>query len=174
MKANRALASTLTLALAACAAPTVVPPPSPQPHVAPTRPAPPLPPVRDWRDAPQTPGDWTWSQEGGQSTARFSGGVAFVCDRGRGLLMYRQGAASSPAGGEVAMTISTQTVTRSLTGSHSTLGGVPALVVDFRTNDPLLDAMAFSRGRFAVQTAGLPTLYVPSWPEISRVIEDCR
>ena len=21
---------------------------------------------------------------------------------------------------------------------------------------------------------GLPTLYVPSWPEISRVIEDCR
>jgi hypothetical protein len=34
--------------------------------------------------------------------------------------------------------------------------------------------MAFSRGRFAIETAGLPTLYVPSWPEVSRVVEDCR
>ena len=40
--------------------------------------------------------------------------------------------------------------------------------------DPLLDAMAFSKGRFAVEVAGLPTLYLPSWIEVSRVIEDCR
>jgi hypothetical protein len=40
--------------------------------------------------------------------------------------------------------------------------------------DPLLDAIAFSRGRFRVEVAGQPPLYLPSWPEISRVIEDCR
>ncbi|MDG2003332.1 MAG: hypothetical protein P8J20_08375 [Novosphingobium sp.] len=48
------------------------------------------------------------------------------------------------------------------------------IAVTLPASDPLLDAMAFSRGRFAVETAGLPTLYVPSWPEVSRVIEDCR
>lgn len=40
--------------------------------------------------------------------------------------------------------------------------------------DPLLDQMAFSRGRFTLEVAGLPALYLPSWPEVSRVIEDCR
>lgn len=179
MKANRALnpfaSGVLTLALAACAAPTVVPPPGPQPTPTAPRPAPPMPPVKDWRDAPQTPGDWTWSMDDGQSVARFSGGLAFACDRAQStVLLYRQGAASSPSGSDVALTISTQTVTRAVAGNASSLGGVPAVVVNFRTNDPLLDAIAFSRGRFAVQAAGLPTLYVPSWPEISRVVEDCR
>jgi len=57
----------------------------------------------------------------------------------------------------------------------SPVAGPPAaLAVSLAARDPLLDAMAFSRGRFAVETAGLPTLYVPSWTEVSRVIEDCR
>ena len=38
----------------------------------------------------------------------------------------------------------------------------------------LLDAMAFSSGRFAVDLPGRSVLYLPSWPEVSRVIEDCR
>jgi len=40
--------------------------------------------------------------------------------------------------------------------------------------DPLLDALAFSRARFAVVAAGSPPLVLPAWPEIARVIEDCR
>jgi hypothetical protein len=40
--------------------------------------------------------------------------------------------------------------------------------------DALLDAIAFSRGRFALEAAGLETLYLPSYPEISRVVQDCR
>jgi hypothetical protein len=48
------------------------------------------------------------------------------------------------------------------------------LVVVLTARDPLLDAMAFSRGRFALEAAGLETLYLPAWPELSRVIEDCR
>jgi hypothetical protein len=50
-------------------------------------------------------------------------------------------------------------------------GGVRA---ELAASDPLLDAMAFTKGRFAVETAGQETLYVPAYPEISRVIEDCR
>jgi hypothetical protein len=53
--------------------------------------------------------------------------------------------------------------------------GTPAGVeLTLPARDPLLDAIAFSRGRFAVAVPGEPTLYVPSWTEISRVIEDCR
>lgn len=40
--------------------------------------------------------------------------------------------------------------------------------------DALLDSIAFSRGRFAVELPGLATLYLPSSAELSRVIEDCR
>ena len=41
--------------------------------------------------------------------------------------------------------------------------------------DPLLDEMAFSRGRFLVQVgrAGR-TWSCPTWPELARVIEECR
>lgn len=40
--------------------------------------------------------------------------------------------------------------------------------------DPLLDAIAYSRGRFAVAVSGQQPLVVPPWADISRVIEDCR
>ena len=51
----------------------------------------------------------------------------------------------------------------------------PGMVTaELPARDPALDAIAFSRGRFALETAGLATLYLPSWPEISRVVEDCR
>ena len=49
-----------------------------------------------------------------------------------------------------------------------------ALAVTLDARDPLLDAMAFSRGRFAIEVAGQPALYLPSWSEVGRVIEDCR
>jgi len=40
--------------------------------------------------------------------------------------------------------------------------------------DPLLDAIAASRGRVGFSTSGLSALVVPPWGEIARVIEDCR
>jgi hypothetical protein len=41
-------------------------------------------------------------------------------------------------------------------------------------NDPLLDAIALSRGRFLISDGRGPVLAVPSWPEAARSIEDCR
>jgi hypothetical protein len=39
--------------------------------------------------------------------------------------------------------------------------------------DPLLDQIAFTRGRFML-AAGTLELILPAWPEIARVVEDCR
>jgi hypothetical protein len=40
-------------------------------------------------------------------------------------------------------------------------------------SDPLLDQIAYSRGRFML-AAGEQELILPAWPEVSRVVEDCR
>jgi hypothetical protein len=45
---------------------------------------------------------------------------------------------------------------------------------DLQAFDPLLDAMAASRGRIGFSTSGLAALVVPPWGDVGRVIEDCR
>jgi hypothetical protein len=42
------------------------------------------------------------------------------------------------------------------------------------SNDPILDAMAFSRGRILVEAEGQQPIILPSWAEIARIVEDCR
>lgn len=149
--------------------------PAPQPSVTP-RPAPPPPPpsapqVTNWRDAPITPGTWHWRMEGARSVARFdTDALVLSCNREAGsITLMRPGTASGP----VPVTIQTSTATRTLSASPEA-GPPPVITLSLAARDGLLDAMAFSRGRFAVEVAGLPTLYVPSWTEVSRVIEDCR
>jgi hypothetical protein len=46
--------------------------------------------------------------------------------------------------------------------------------VRLNAQDPMLDAVAFSRGRLGVSITGSPALVVPALPETARVIEDCR
>lgn len=48
------------------------------------------------------------------------------------------------------------------------------IVADLGAYDPLLDAIASSRGRIGFSTSGLAVLVVPPWAEVGRVIEDCR
>ena len=48
------------------------------------------------------------------------------------------------------------------------------LTAEIPAKDPLLDAMAFSRGRFAIMLDGQAPLIVPSWVEVTRVVEACR
>ena len=184
MKANRKsgnanLLLTALLAtglLASCSEQRVAPPPQPTPTRTPSRVYPPPPPAPtprgrpqvNWRDAPITPGDWHWSLVRGQSTARFGNGeLELRCDRAAAqVTILRSGVAQGP----VPVSILTSTATRAFTGAPA--GN--AVVVSLAARDGLLDAMVFSRGRFAVEVAGLPTLYVPSWAEVSRVVEDCR
>ena len=163
------------LALSACSQqpppPRPMPSPSPTAEVPPPPPPPPAQPRVDWRDVPITPGNWTWAMEGQLSVARFGGNsLVLSCDRAAGMVtLMRPGTAQ----GQVAMTVITSHQTRPVTGL-AVASNPPMIAATLTARDGLLDAMAFSRGRFAVETQGLPTLYVPSWPEVSRVVEDCR
>jgi len=170
------LVALASVALGSCAAPQAAPPPPAPRPVAVHTPPPALQPApADWRDAPQTAGDWRWSLDAGRSTASFAATgftptVKLICDRGAArVLLMRTGNAT----GSVPMALRTTSTLRPLP-SDPALSPPGWLTVAIPARDPLLDAMAFSRGRFAVEAAGLQTLYLPAWPEISRVIEDCR
>ncbi len=77
------------------------------------------------------------------------------------------------ASGPVPMRILTETQDRVLTATPAG-SPLPTVFAQLPARDSLLDAMAISRGRFAVEVSGMQTLYLPAWPEVSRVIEDCR
>jgi hypothetical protein len=130
-----------------------------------------VPAVTDWRDMPATPGDWTWSRDGAGSVARFGGGEFAVRCSGADapVELERAGQANAP----VPMTVTTTAGSRALTGQPYNDAG-PVISTSLPAHDPLLDAMAFSRGRVAVEVTGTKPLYLPAWPEIARVIEDCR
>lgn len=131
-----------------------------------------------WMDAALTPGAWRYQDFGAGMGKRalFSDPADtfyFSLDcvtqpNGPEILFTRTGRPAKP---NLAMTIRTETAQRTLAAQQ----GTPALIaVAVAANDPLLDAMALSKGHFAVETEGEPTLYLPSWAEVSRVIEDCR
>lgn len=179
MEINRKLPLLAALALVSgCVAQeTGPPPPRPAPSPRPTPSAAALPPPApaDWRDAALTPGDWSYRQDASGSVASFGEPgmtplMALHCDRARRLvLLDRTGAASN----SLPMTLVTTSMTRPLSATPVP-GSVPVLRTTFAAQDGALDAMAFSRGRFAVEINGLPTLIVPAWEEVDRVIEDCR
>ena len=159
--------------IASCAPPPApVPPPRPAPPPS-VRPAPPPPapvaPAGDWRDIPLTPGDWRYNAETNEAQFVMAGsGPAFVlrCDLpGRRIELMRT------AGGGSQLRIRTSSASRSLAGTPTASGGLAA---SLPASDPLLDAIAFSRGRFTVQSDSGAMLVLPAWPEPARAIEDCR
>ena len=93
------------------------------------------------------------------------------CDRAAGRMnLARAGQATGP----VPFTVTTTSLARTYSAAPVPDAAQPLVGVPLSPRDPLLDAMAFSRGRFMVEVPGLPTLYLPAWPEVARVIEDCR
>jgi hypothetical protein len=178
MKANRLLLASALIALtSACVSerrPAPTPSPSARPVPRPTTPAPP--PPADWRDVPLTPGDWSYRPEGATTAALYgappSGPLFLIrCNRASRTVTFARPAAAQQA---VAMTVTTTNGGRVLSASPLPGGQVAYVAATLPASDPLLDAVAFSRGRFRVEVAGVPTLTLPSWPEIGRVIEDCR
>jgi hypothetical protein len=120
-------------------------------------------------DVPATPGDWVYRMAGRESLAEFRGqGAAplfsIACASPGQVRLAATGQASTNA-----MTIRTEELTRAINATPAS--GTVAATLPAR--DPLLAAMAFSKGRFAVESPGLATLYLPAWPEVTRVVEDC-
>ena len=163
----------LAFAAAGCVAPSPRVATAPAPVAAPPARPFPAPIAADWREWPVTPGTWTYARDPRGSVAMFGrvGADALAvlrCDRAGGRL-FLSVAGKTPG----AVTVRTSSIARNVpTGAT---GGSPAYVAATLTPaDPLLDAMAFSRGRFALSMAGAPPLVLPAWAEVGRVIEDCR
>ncbi|WP_294173582.1 hypothetical protein [uncultured Sphingomonas sp.] len=120
-------------------------------------------PVADWRAVPVAGGSWIWRAVPGGSEAVFTDvrGAQFAlrCTvASRRVSLTRTGAISGAP-----LVVRTSSGDRTLPW----IANLPA-------TDPLLDAIAFSRGKFAVEVAGAPRLVVPAWPEAARAVEDCR
>ena len=156
-------------------APRPTPQPAPQPQPAPLPQPTPAPVYQtDWTYWPVTPGDWVYRQDERGSIALFGplGADALVtlrCDTGRRMLyISRQGQVGSGA----------QMTLRASQGMQSfammQVNGTNYAAAAIQPNDPMLDKMAYSRGRFVVEVTGLSPLKLPNWAEVSRVIEDCR
>lgn len=127
-------------------------------------------------DAPPSAGSWTYiaDDNGGQAAFGPEGSndtaFALTCFKAGGQIgLMRKLSGSSPT----AMQIKTETAERVLSGSPiETQSNIFMATVN--ATDPILDAMAITKGRFAVSVEGERTLYLPAWVEISRVMEDCR
>jgi hypothetical protein len=161
MSAMRSIAVCIAGAalLSACAGKPVPAPAAAVPVLEPPSPVAVAPPpvetgAPDWRDGPLTPGDWSY--DAGAGEARYAG-FTLRCDGDR-----RQ-VALSRAGASGSLRL------RTTYGERLVPAGalLPA-------DDPLLDEIAFSRGRFMVEAQGMAPLVLPAWPEPARVVEDCR
>lgn len=157
-------AALLLAGLSACVPTTrqPAPPPVQQRPVSPPPSLPAPPPVADWTLAPLTPGTWTYAASNGGGVARYAATsgtdiAALACDRGSRTLRWR---VAGPEGQPL--------VLRTTFGARSVApGGVAA-------GDRLWDELAFSRGRFRIDPPSGTPVILPAWPELARVIEDCR
>lgn len=166
------------LALSACS--TAIPEPAPAPQqskpVAKPMPAPAMvQPQGDWTDWPITPGNWVYRDDTRGSLALFgeTGSAATImvrCDTDRRqLFLSRAGSVGSSA----TMVLRASAGLQSYPARNS--GGTPSYAaISISPDDIMMDRIAYSRGRFAVETSGLQSLAIPVWPEFSRVVEDCR
>lgn len=147
----------------------MAPPPArtPAPAPAPVQP-------KDWRDWPLTAGEWRYQQAGVSSSATF--GVAGAppvltlrCEMPSRQVVF----AAAAARGAGQMIVRTTFGAASWPLQASTAN--PGQFVSVRAgSDPALDQIAFSRGRFLIQVPGAAPLVLPTWAEITRVVEDCR
>jgi hypothetical protein len=119
------------------------------------------------------PGTWTYRPITGGSEAAF-----VDADAARRLVIRCNRAARTVSIVRTAVPAAAPTLSIWTTsGSRaipSRFEATKVLTVDIAATDPLLDSIAFTRGRFATAAAGAPMLAVPAWPQPARVIEDCR
>ena len=118
-------------------------------------------------------GGWTYATVAGGSEARFADASGnpqlwMHCTRAtRRVTIAKAASAAAPV-----INVWTSSLTRSVPASFNP--ATARLTIELAPFDPLLDAIATSRGRVGYSIGTQPTLVVPPWAEASRVIEDCR
>ena len=118
-------------------------------------------------------GSWSYAQVADGSEAVFNNVSDYPqlwvhCSRAT-----RQVTIARPASGPAAvMSVWTSSATRAVPSTFNPSTG--RLTIDFSNYDPLLDAIATSRGRLGFMIGSGPALVVPAWADVARIIEDCR
>jgi len=107
---------------------------------------------------PLAAGQWSYFSTATGSVASYGSAITLRCDR-----PTRTVTISRPGTVPAVLTIATSSLTKALPAGGRLLA-----------SDPLLDAIAFSRGRFLISGGTGPILAIPAWPEAARSIEDCR
>ena len=129
----------------------------------------------NWTDWPIAPGDWVYRKDARGSLALFGpigkpATVMIRCDRARRQIFLSR---AGSVGNGATMVLRASAGFQSYPASNS--GGTPSYAsIPVSTGDITLDRIAYSRGRFAIETSGLQSIAVPVWPEFSRMVEDCR
>ncbi len=129
--------------------------------------------AQDLSTATPVAGSWVYAQTAVGSEASFVNASALPQLTIRCTRATRRVTVARPASGAAPfLNVWTSAQTRNLAASFNP--ATQQISADVAPFDPLLDAMAFSRGRFGVSVSGAPALVVPAWAEVARVIEDCR
>jgi hypothetical protein len=127
----------------------------------------------DLKVAAALQGNWTYSTTSEGSQAAFANASALPQLTLHCVRATRHVRISKPAAGPVSsLTVWTSEMSRSLPAGFDAASG--RINSQLAAYDSLLDALALSRARIAVTVAGAPPLVLPSSPEITRVVEDCR
>jgi hypothetical protein len=118
-------------------------------------------------------GNWTYAAtpEGSDATfANASGSAQLVvhCTKAtRRVSISKPANAAAPA-----ISIWTSSLTRSVPSSFNP--ATARLTIDLSNYDPVLDAIATSRGRIGFGVGNESPLVLPAWADAAHVIEDCR
>ncbi len=129
--------------------------------------------AQDLSTAQPVAGSWTYAMTAGGTEARFADAAAnpqlwIQCTRAtRRVSIARLATGAAPF-----LTVWTSSLSRAVPASFNP--ATRRLTIDLATYDPLLDAIVSSRGRVGYTIGAQPSFVVPPWPEVARVIEDCR
>jgi hypothetical protein len=130
-------------------------------------------PVVDLSAAAPVPGNWSFSPAPDGSEASFLDSSArsqltIHCTRAaRRVTISRPATTAAPF-----LFVWTSSQSRNLPASFNP--ATARISANLSAYDSLLDAIAFSRGRVGFTISGGSALVLPPWPEVARVIEDCR
>lgn len=127
----------------------------------------------DFSYTPVSPGSWSYRHVAGGSEASFidtTGRARMVIGCGKVTrLVTLSRISSAPASN---LSFWTSSMSRNLPSRFDQPAG--RVIAQVGASDALLDAMALSRGRFAVSMPGSPALVLPVGAEVDHVVEDCR
>jgi hypothetical protein len=118
-------------------------------------------------------GDWAYATTADGSEATFSNSsgqpqLTIRCTRStRRVSLLKAAATAAPF-----LWVWTSSLKKSLPATYDATSA--RVSSGLQAYDPLLDAIAASRGRIGFSSSELAALVVPPWPEVARVIEDCR